>query len=239
MDTAHNELVVGLCDDEGYVHSYVEEMLNRYSAEKDVKINLIHYDSARQLFEKNDNLDVLLLDIDMPETDGIEAGHKIRKRNIEYKIIMLTACTDRFRDAFKIGAYRFVSKPVDRAELFRAMDDVRESMVAFQKVDVYRDGIKYSIAQKDISYVESNGSATLVFTLHSEFRSEKALADWFATLNRQIFFQCHKSFIVNMGMVEDIQKNVIYMVNGDKVALSRRLRVPFMNAYMVYDTRWR
>lgn len=239
METVHNELVLGLCDDEAYVHSHVEEMLKQYSAEKNVKINLFHYDSGRQLFEKKDNLDVLLLDIDMPETDGIEVGHKIRERNIKYKIIMLTACTDRFRDAFKIEAYRFVSKPIDREELFLAIDDVRERMDVLRKVDVYRDGIKYSIAQKDILYVESNGSATLVFTLHSEFRSEKSLADWLALLNRQVFFQCHRSFIINMGMIEDIQKNVINMVNGDKVALSRRLRIPFMNAYMVYDTRWR
>lgn len=239
MDLENKQLLIGLCDDDKYVYNQMKELLSEYSITNDININLIYYESAKQLLEQKDDLDVLLLDIDMPEMDGIEAGQKIRKRNIEYKIIMLTARIDRFKEAFKIGAYRFVSKPVGKEELFGVIDDVKESMLAYQKVYVHRDGLKYCIAQKDIIYVEANGSSTLVFTINSEFRSEKTLLDWNGELNNSIFFQCHKSFIVNMGMIEEVQKNVIRMVNGDKVALSRRLRSSFMNAYMIFDTKWR
>jgi hypothetical protein len=42
-----------------------------------------------------------------------------------------------------------------------------------------------------------------------------------------------------MGKIDVIQDNYILMVNGDRVAVSRRLRKAFMNAYMLYDTKWR
>lgn len=238
MDLMHN-FVIGLCDDEQYIHDQADEKIRTYFSANQANVEILHYNSAKQLIERKDTLDVLLLDIDMPEMDGIELGYRIQQWNVDYKIIMLTGRIDRFKDAFKIGAYRFVSKPVEWEELFGAIEDVIKSKSDIQQVPVYRDGLRYNLVQKDIMYVEANGSSTLIFTLSSEYRSEMTLVAWKELLNEHIFFRCHKSFIVNMGMIEDIYKNTILMLNGDKVALSRRLRSDFMNAYMIYDTRWR
>ena len=232
-------LLGGLCDDERHVHDAVKEILQGYNQENHMDIQLIHYDSAKQLLERMDELDFLLLDIEMPEMDGIEAGFKLRNQNVTYKIIMLTAREDRFRDAFKIGAFRFVSKPIDKMELYKAIDDVREHMVASQNVTVYRNGIPYDITQRDILYVEANGPSTLIFTKESEFRSEYSLSKWKEILDERVFFQCHKSFLVNMSQIEDIQPNFIRLVTGDRVSVSRRLKTPLMNAFMIFDTRWR
>lgn len=232
-------LTFGLCDDEQHIHDAVEEMMECYKKENNVDIQLIHYDSAQKMLERRDKLDCLLLDIEMPKMDGIEAGLKLRNWNMEYKIIMLTAREDRFRDAFKIGAFRFVSKPVDKIELYKAIDDVREHMVACQNVIVYRNGVSYNIPQKDILYIEADRSSTLIFTSNLEFRSEYSLVMWKEILDERVFFQSHKSFIVNLSKVEDIQANVIRLVNGDKVSVSRRLRTSLLKAYMIYDTRWR
>lgn len=45
-------------------------------------------------------IDLLFLDIDMPEIDGIEAGKLFRNKNEDCKIIMLTAQSDRMREAY-------------------------------------------------------------------------------------------------------------------------------------------
>ncbi len=112
--TTKEQLIVGFCDDEKSAHDTIRDLLNEYADEKSISIKLINYISAEQMLVANDELDFLLLDIDMPEMDGIEAGHRLRSMGKDYKIIMLTACDDRFREAFKIGAFRFVSKPVER-----------------------------------------------------------------------------------------------------------------------------
>ena len=232
-------LVAGICDDEQYAHDTISKILAEYAAEKGLAVDVMHYNSAKELLDSNDDLDFLLLDIDMPEIDGIEAGHKLRSKGVDYKIIMLTARDDRFREAFKIGAFRFVSKPFEGKDIFEAVDDVRENMSAFQKVKVYRDGVQYNIVQRDILYVEANHSSTLIFTATNEFRSEMPLSVWKDALDGKAFFQCHKSFIVNMGKIESIQGNTVIMVGGDKVSVSRRLHNEFMRAYMEYDTKWR
>lgn len=237
--TTKEQLIVGFCDDEKSAHDTIRDLLNEYADEKSISIKLINYISAEQMLVANDELDFLLLDIDMPKMDGIEAGYRLRSIGKDYKIIMLTARDDRFREAFKIGAFRFVSKPVERKELYDTIDAVIENMSAFQKVVVYRDGVKYKIIQKDILYIEANHSSTMIFTINNEFRSEMPLAEWKDVLDSKAFFQCHKSFMVNLGKIKEIQGNTIIMYGGDKVAISRRLNNDFMKAYMVYDTKWR
>lgn len=237
--TEHKRLVVGLCDDEEYVCDSVYKILKKYGNEHRIEIEFIYYNSAKLLLEKRDMLDVLFLDIEMPEMDGIKAGMKLRDWNIDYKIIMLTVREDRFRDAFKIGAFRFVSKPIDEVEFCLAINDVIDAMSINRSVVAYRDNVAFEISQKDILYIEANSSSSLIYTRDCEYRSEQSLKAWSNLLDKRFFFQSHRSYIVNMSKIENVQGNTIYLVTGDRILVSRRLRTSFLKAYMMYDTRWR
>ena len=237
--TEHKRLVVGLCDDEEYVCDSVYKILKNYGNEHQIEIEFIYYNSAKLLLEKRDMLDVLFLDIEMPKMDGIKAGMKLRDWNIDYKIIMLTVREDRFRDAFKIGAFRFVSKPINEVEFCLAINDVIDAMSINRSVIAYRDNVAFEISQKDILYIEANSSSSLIYTRDCEYRSEQSLKAWSNLLDKRFFFQSHRSYIVNMSKIENVQGNTIYLVTGDRILVSRRLRTSFLKAYMKYDTRWR
>ncbi|MGN0154501.1 MAG: LytR/AlgR family response regulator transcription factor [Lachnospiraceae bacterium] len=229
-------LVIGLCDDDIHIYHTVSSLLASYAENNNIECHIVYYNSAKKLLEAKDELDCLLLDIEMPELDGIEAAFKLRDRGINYKIIMLTARDDRYREAFKIGAFRFIPKPIEERELYKAIDDVREHLVGLTKVTVFRDGVAYEIMQRDIIYVEADRSATLIFTKNFEFRSEKSLSEWMKLLDERMFFQCHKSYIVNMGKVDEIGKDTISLVTGEKVKVARRIKSSFLQAFMTYDT---
>ena len=230
---------VALCDDEEYVFDIVNEKLQNYARLKGIEAKVTYYKTAETLLENADSMDMLLLDIDMPGMDGIEAGRLLNKKPHDYKVVMLTGRTDRFREAFVIEAFRFVTKPIVQEELFQAFDDVREWLSWLKKVVVWQKGIEYSVFQKDIVYIEGNRSTTRIFTEKNDFRSERTLAEWDIMLDSRYFFRCHKSFIVNMSKICKINKNVLEMVTGENLMISRRLNAEFRNAYMMYDTSYR
>lgn len=234
-----NRFVIGICDDERYTHIEVSKILDAHAEEKGISISIVDYYSAAELLKGDEKLDVLILDIDMPDMDGIEAGHELRRRNIDYKIIMLTGHLDRFKEAFEIEAFRFAVKPIKKDELVRDVEEALFRCALLNKIKVYKDKILYEIAQKDVLYVEANQSSTLIFTANSEYRSENALSDWEMILDAKTFIRCHKSFIVNMSVIEEIQDRVIRITNGYKVPVSRRYRKQLMMSYVEYDTRWR
>lgn len=232
-------LTVGICDDENSIHGMVEQMMCDYSHNNNFCINTVHYYSAKELLTSYDELDCLLLDIEMPEMDGIEAAFRLREKGVEYKIIMLTGRTERFKEAFEIRAFRFVSKPVDIKELYRAIDAVRQRLIGRNIIHVYRDGVKYEIVEKDVLFFEAKGSITLIYTINNEYRSEESLMSWMSILDDRLFYQCHKSYIVNMGKILKLEKKTIIMSNGEKVAVSKRRCKSLQQAFMEFDTKRR
>lgn len=236
MDT---KMMAALCDDEAYIHDAVQELMDNYTRERDISFEMYHIYSAQELLSFEEEINFLLLDIDMPDMDGIEAARILNARGINYKIVMLTSKAERFKDAFKIGAFRFVTKPISREELFEAVDEVRERMVGMGKIQAYRDGIVYKIAQRDILYLMADGNTVRIYTEREEYRSEKPLKEWMEELDERMFFACHRSYIVNLGKIKDIGKDTAVLVSGEKVPIARRKRTELQQSFMVYDTRRR
>ena len=72
----YRDLIVGICDDEYYVHSIITEALNVNARNMGLRFSFLHFYSAYGLLSSKEMMDCLLLDIDMPETDGISANNR-------------------------------------------------------------------------------------------------------------------------------------------------------------------
>jgi len=123
-----------ICDDERHIHGTVQKLMDNYAKQQGISYKMHHIYSAQELLSFEEEIDFLLLDIDMPKMDGIEAARILNARGINYKIVMLTSKAERFKEAFKIGAFRFVTKPILAEEFFEAVDEVRERMTGMAKI---------------------------------------------------------------------------------------------------------
>lgn len=85
----YRDLIVGICDDEYYVHSIIMETLNANAQNMGLRFSFLHFYSAYGLLSSEEMMDCLLLDIDMPETDGIEAARQLNRKGMLYKIIII------------------------------------------------------------------------------------------------------------------------------------------------------
>ncbi|MBQ9983811.1 MAG: response regulator transcription factor [Lachnospiraceae bacterium] len=235
-----NNLRIGICDDEEVVHRIMKQFIYTYSKEKSVAVDVISYTSGISLTDSIDvfNLDVLFLDIDMPRLDGIETAHRLNETKMSGRIIMLTSKLERFKEAFEIGAFRFVTKPIEQQEVFKVLDAVRSRMVGNKEVTVFRDGIAYTIVQKEILYIMSDKHSSYVFTEKYDFRSEKSMTWWEKELDDNMFFRCHKSYIVNLGRIKEMDKK-IHLITGEYIDISRRKKSELLQRFMEYDTKYR
>ena len=230
-------LTIGICDDDNYIRQILDSILKKYSVSRNIDIEFLGFKSGTELINNPKRVDALFLDIIMPGMDGIEAGRILRHRNVDSKIIMLTGDTDRFQEAFEIEAFRFIVKPPKVDEIFKVLDDVVINSRKDKKVPLYKNGLKYLIPQKEILYIEANGSTSIIQTANSEFRSETSLSAWLSELDKDVFFRTHKSFIVNICKITCIDGCIIRVSNGNKVLLSKRNQKSFFNFYELNNTR--
>lgn len=228
-------IYIALCDDEKYVHERIGGMIKEYFAEKNCVYGMLHFFSAKELLESEEKFNVLLLDIDMPDMDGIEAAQRLIDQGRQYRIIMLTGKPERFKEAFKIGAYRFVTKPVDKGEFNEALDDVSRSLMGYCKTQVRFRNSLCQVFQFDIDYIEACGDYVKIYIDNRICESDRTLKSWKDELDERLFTDCHKSYIVNLGKVKQAFKNKLVLKNGKEVPVSRRRHSNVIQKFMEYD----
>lgn len=228
---------IGLCDDEACVHETVSDMIKKYQEERGCNIEVIQFFSAMELLAAEENIQILLLDIDMPQMDGIEAAFRLRAQDKNCRIIILTSKRERFKDAFKIRAYRFVTKPIDIGELEEALDDARDTLLGYTQVELKIGTVTCKAFQYQIDYLQACGDYVKIHVGGNVYESTRTLKSWKEELDSRLFIDCHKSYIANLKSVKKAQKDAFLLENGEKIPIARRRRAAAMQMFIEFDIR--
>lgn len=224
---------IGICDDEQIVREILKQKVEICLREAGVRADILFFQRGQELLETEEDLDILFLDIEMPEMDGIEAGKKLRQKGNNCKIIVATSMVERFKEAFYIDAFRFVTKPFEMEEIREAL---REAFIAAggnQTIEVYKNREKYNILCRDILYIEATESSVEFMLKDGKYRKESSLTELEKKLEGNTFFRINRQCIVNIAQIEHYEKGVI-LINGDTKKVSQRKKKEFQNAYREY-----
>lgn len=221
-----------LVDDQQAVHEEIEQLFKDYPKND---LNIFHAYSGKELLESKDDYQAVFLDIDMQPMDGIKAGMALRAQGNQSKIIMLTGKSDRIKDAFKIGATRFVSKPIEKAEIFEALDYIYASAVGMKEMFFQYKGLQIRMRQRDIYAIIAQGEYVEVEYSSGVITEYKSLHSLLEELDPRLFVQIHKSYIVNMYNIQDYTKKGVILKNGKIVPIARRKYKEFINRYLKFE----
>lgn len=231
-------LRVGICDDEELIIDALDGIIQKIVSNNGWKIAISHYQSGKELLKDVFDLDAVFLDIDMPELDGIETGRKVCEINSECKIIMATGRTDRFKEAFHIKAFRFVTKPFDCDEIEEALQAVLKRQIGWETIELYEKRNPYQIPQKDILYIEAYAGYSEFTVSDRILRKECSLSELEQELSKELFFRVSRQYIVNLGKITEYVRGSI-LIQGKKIRVSRRKKKEFEQAYLEYDLNYR
>lgn len=229
---------IAVCDDENYIHEEIREVLKKYEKEHDIKIKIFNFTNAADLLGFEEVIDILLLDIAMPDMNGLEVGFELRKRNKDYRIIMLTGLKEKAAESLKIGAFRFVEKPIETGEkLFEAIDSALATFIGYKKISVKYKYKAVDIYQYQIDYIKAMGGYVNIHAGKIVYESIKPLKVLKEELDSRMFIQTDKSYIVNMSVINKVGKNSVTLTNGDVIPVSRRMYKYFIEGYSFYDSK--
>ena len=226
-----------ICDDEEVIHEEVGKLLEEYENKENFRYNLYDCFSGKELLELSAEYKIILLDIDMPGMDGIQTATELSKRDEEKLIIMLTSKRERFKEAFKIGATRFVTKPIDKEELFEALDNAFFSLLGCEMIRLNYSGKECLLQQGEIQVIESHRDYLKIYSKEKVFESSKSLRTIQAELDERIFLLVHRSYIINLCHVCDVQKEFVKMDNGEKIPISRRKYKEVLQKIIDFDKK--
>ncbi|MCG2798995.1 MAG: LytTR family DNA-binding domain-containing protein [Cellulomonas sp.] len=225
---------LGVVDDQPASRELVVEHLERYGREHDdVTFEVRTYTDGAELVERyRSDLDLLLLDVQMPQMDGLEAARRVRVLDADVVIVFLTNMAQYAVKGYEVDALGYLVKPVPyfafAAELKRAVDRVRrtrgESLVLPVPGGVAR------VAVADILYVESIKHRIVVHSYQGDHALTGTLKAFEEALDGKGFFRSNSGYLVNLRHVTAVGPSSCTLAGRDELQVSRPRRKAFLAA---------
>ncbi|MDX8554493.1 LytTR family DNA-binding domain-containing protein [Tenacibaculum sp. 1B UA] len=238
-----------IIDDEAKARSVMKTMLTEFFPE--IK-NVITADNLVNGVKsiKENNPDIVFLDIEMPEYSGLEILDFISEP-IEFQLIFTTAYQQYALEALKLSAIDYLVKPIDREELRVAINKAKvninqkkvtaqfsELKKAIQSLSSHKIALEVPgeiifVSHEDILYLEADGMYTKV---HLANRERELICKPLAYFENQLqgnnlFFRCHRSYLINLHYLEKFVKkdgDFLLMQNQTTIPISKTKKQEFL-----------
>ena len=225
------------CDDDSIIleqlHLYVSEYFEQLGG---MIPEFACYSSGDALLNAKVRADIAFLDVEMPGFNGIYVGNKLKQQNESVIIFIVTSYIEYLDAAMRFHVFRYLSKPIDKQRLFQNLDDALELYYSANKEIAIetKNGVT-TVSTNDIVYVEAYGRKIIVHTLTTDFDSTQTLQFWIDHLPVSMFFQSHRSYIINLAKVTSFDHELIYLCDGQFNAyLTRRKFTEFKKVYLQF-----
>lgn len=190
---------IAICDDDKSFRDLLEKHLRNYFNERNISLNFFQFSCGEDLLNSDILFDLVFLDVEMGKINGIDTGKELKRRNPHNIIFVITSYEGYLDDAFKIHAFRFLSKPLDVLRLYKALDDAAElinnDIIVFYDV---KSGSNVRIYTNDIIYLEIEKKKTKIVTVDNIYYSNEKISVWKNRLNAISFVCPHSSYIANL-----------------------------------------
>lgn len=200
-------------DDEEVSRKVVESFVARTNF-----LNLVGVlDNALDAYEqlKKQEVDILFLDIDMPNMSGIELVESLD--NLP-QVILITGRTDVGAKAFEYGLTDYLEKPVNYPRFLKAVEKARNNLGKnvwdTQNTDhlyVKVDGRVVRLLLDEILFVEALSDYVIINTPQKKHIVHSTMKGLVSRLPESQFARVHRSYIVNVDKLESIEEGVIVM----------------------------
>ena len=177
--------------------------------------------------------DLFLLDIEMPDMNGISLAEKIRERDTTALIVFLTGYARYMKNVFGVVTFDYIMKPVT--------DDILQKILlkAFKYLTCTNQSFsfnfcrnQYSLKYEEIIYFEKSGRHAIIHTQNENYITNMTLENIWKQLDVKSFATIHGSFIVNIKYVKMIETDSLMTVNGEKLRISRGYKKQFIDKYV-------
>lgn len=225
-------LNIAICDDEKIICNTIKQLLSAIRPDYTIHTFL----SGRKLLESEQIYDIIFLDIEMPELDGMKTAEALRQRQSPAFIIFLTSYTEYMPEAFKVRAFRFLTKPMNSCKIEEAITEAEEEMLSSKKISIHSHGTIHLVNIADIICFEAYGDGTYIHTTSNEvLDSPNTLKHWLQAMDARQFSQAHKSYIVSFRHIKHIAGNNLQMnYMRQTIPISRRLHGKFKEKLNIY-----
>lgn len=221
---------IAICDDEEIFRKNIYKIIMNYMVKNGLLYEIDEFASGREFISLGINMakyDIVFLDINMDEIDGMETAQEIRKVSNDIFIVFVTAFINYAVEGYSINAIRYILKNNENfAELI------------FECIDAISKKMNHSVKKKEFKFSEGVKNISLELLLYIESKLHKLnfhimedklntyslygkLDEFEKELEDKAFLRIHQSYLINMKHIEGINRYEAMLNNGIRLKISK------------------
>lgn len=218
-----------IVDDEPLAH----DIIKKYSEGlKSIQIEGSCNDAIEAIeILKSKKIDLLFLDINMPQLSGIEFIKTLQKQPL---VILTTAYAEYALEGYELNVTDYLLKPFSFSRFIQAVHKCSEILEnkreitepSHQSIFIKSNKKTFQIKFDEINYIEGLGDYINIYTNKTHFVTNVSMKRMEEQLPIDQFIRIHKSFIVNFSKVNSIEGNLVEISNK-KLAIGNNYRQAF------------
>ena len=233
---------VALCDDNKIQIGLLLDYLNLFNQKHPGMIEVTAFYSGTELLDKakNDGFDIYILDLIMPEINGMDVARELRKAKDKGKIVFLTSTKDYVFEAFSVKASDYLLKPISPEKLF---EKIRELCGEIEEEKPFMVTVKSVKGEcifplKDILFIENVNRSPHFHLAGGKVIEGVSRREKFSSVISEYlengFTLCSISTAVNLNRISFYKKDSGEIILGDNeksVFCSRSMSGEFRQKY--------
>lgn len=225
---------IAIVEDEPTEIDRIKVYLEEIAQEDQTQFDIEQYSSGMAFVMRGmKDYDLVLMDIDMPNLNGIETAKALRKVDQSATLIFVTNMAQYAISGYEVNAIDFILKPVNRysfaIKIKRAIS--RTAKKNDNAIQIKMDGTIFLVHMYQIMYLEVDGHYVIFHTTQGDYKEYTTLKLAQKRINSSHFVQCNQSFLINMKYIESVSRESV-TVGGTIIYISRKMKTEFMNAVL-------
>ncbi|MDE5859093.1 MAG: LytTR family DNA-binding domain-containing protein [Oscillospiraceae bacterium] len=222
---------ISVCDDNSGELEKICSIINDYTAVNNISAEIKSFSSGSELLEYEDGelcSDIYILDIIMPDMNGIQLGKAIRQKNANAFIIFLTSSKDYALESYSVKAFSYLIKPVEKEDV------TAELAECFSRISIPTERFvlkcssgAISVRAEDIVYIEYYNHRMIyrlaggktVESVYFRETFDSMIVDF---IKNGFFIKSSASYLVNMKHIKTVNTVGFIMSDGTLLTVTRK-----------------
>ncbi len=229
---------VAICDDENIIASQIESIILRVCNNEKILVDTDIFYNGKSLEEKilkGTIYDLIYLDIQMENGDGITTAKNIRKTDENVLLIYVSGYDKYIMELFRLDVFAFIKKPIETKYFADTFLDANRKISSKKLYFVYRyKSEEYKIPCIDILYFESRGRRINLYIKNGyveTFNGKLSEVEAQIEGGKVPFLRIHQSYLVNYHHIKSRSKTEVTLTNGIKLSISEDRQKNFGEQY--------
>lgn len=221
-----------ICDDSTTDAEFVGSILHQWAAERSIEVESERFASADAFlfrYTEDKSFDLLLLDVEMPGTDGVTLAKTVRQENEAVQIVFITGYSDYIAEGYDVAALHYLVKPVSREKLFAVLDRAWEKHRRNARcLNLELSGELVRLPLYEVRYLDVHQNYVTVHA-RQDYTVKRTLGEFEAQLDEG-FLRVGRGMILNLKQIRRVTKKEVVLADGTALPLPRGAYEPLNRA---------